>query len=98
MTIAQLVLLGLFGFVGGVGITALGPGGVIPTIGLFTLTSLSPPEVAGTALVTYVAAGALGTAAYTRSGQLREPETRRTGLILAVTAALGTPVGVLVNT
>jgi uncharacterized membrane protein YfcA len=71
---------------------------VIPTIGLFALTSLSPPEVAGTALVTYIAAGVLGTAAYTRSGQLREPDTRRTALILAGTALLGTPVGVLVNT
>jgi uncharacterized membrane protein YfcA len=98
LTLPVLVLLALFGFVGGVGITALGPGGVIPTIGLFALTSLSPPEVAGTALVTYVAAGVLGTAAYTRSGQLREPATRRTALILAGTAVLGTPVGVLVNT
>jgi uncharacterized protein len=98
LTLPVLVLLALSGFVGGVGITALGPGGVIPTIGLFALTSLSPPEVAGTALVTYVAAGVLGTAAYTRSGQLREPATRRTALILAGTAVLGTPVGVLVNT
>ncbi len=97
LTIPLLVLLALFGFVGGVGITALGPGGVIPTIGLFALTSLSPPEVAGTALVTYIAAGVLGTAAYTRSGQLREPDTRRTALILAGTALLGTPVGVLLN-
>jgi uncharacterized membrane protein YfcA len=98
LTIPLLVLLALFGFVGGVGITALGPGGVIPTIGLFALTNLSPPEVAGTGLVTYVAAGVLGTAAYTRSGQLREPDTRRTALILSGTAVLGTPVGVLLNT
>jgi uncharacterized membrane protein YfcA len=98
VSVSLLVLLALFGFVGGVGITALGPGGVIPTIGLFALTSLSPPEVAGTALVTYIAAGVLGTAAYTRSGQLREPDTRRTALILAATALLGTPVGVLANT
>jgi uncharacterized membrane protein YfcA len=98
LAIPLLVLLALFGFVGGVGITALGPGGVIPTIGLFALTNLSPPEVAGTGLVTYVAAGVLGTAAYTRSGQLREPDTRRTALILAGTAVLGTPIGVLLNT
>jgi uncharacterized protein len=98
VSVLLLALLALFGFVGGVGITALGPGGVVPTIGLFALTRLSPPEVAGTALVTYVGAGLLGTAAYTRSGQLREPDTRRTALILATTALLGTPVGVLVNT
>ncbi|MCX2732627.1 sulfite exporter TauE/SafE family protein [Saccharopolyspora sp. NFXS83] len=93
-----LVLLGLFGLIGGIGITAVGPGGVLPTIGLFALTDLSPAEVAGTAIVTHVATGALGTVAYTRSGQLREPETRRTALILAATAVLGTPIGVLLNT
>ncbi len=92
-----LVLLGLIGLVGGIGITALGPGGVIPTIGLFTLTGLSPAQVAGTAIVTHIATGALGTAAYTRSGQLREAETRRTALILAGIAVIGTPVGVSIN-
>ncbi len=34
------VLLALFGLVGGVGITALGPGGVLITIGLFALSGL----------------------------------------------------------
>ncbi|KAA5830669.1 sulfite exporter TauE/SafE family protein [Saccharopolyspora hirsuta] len=97
-TIPTLVLLGLIGFAGGVGITAVGPGGVLPTIGLFALTDLSPAEVAGTAIVTHVATGALATAAYTRSGHLREPETRRTALILAGTALVGTPLGVLINT
>jgi hypothetical protein len=51
LTLPVLVLLALFGFVGGVGITALGPGGVIPTIGLFALTTLSRgqrPARAGT--------------------------------------------------
>jgi hypothetical protein len=90
-------LLALFGLCGGIGITALGPGGVLPTIGLFTLTGLSPAAVAGTAIVTHVATGALGTTAYTRSGQLRDQATRRTALILASTAVLGTPVGILVN-
>lgn len=93
-----LVLLGLFGLVGGVGITAIGPGGVLPTVGLFALTSLSPAQVAGTAIVTHVATGALGTAAYVRSGQLREWRTRRIAGILAGTASIGTPVGVLINT
>jgi uncharacterized protein len=93
-----LALLALIGLLGGVGITAIGPGGVLPTIGLFALTGLSPAQVAGTSIVTHIATGALATAAYTRSGQLREPRTRRTALILAGTAALGTPLGVLVNT
>jgi uncharacterized protein len=98
LTMPVLIALGLFGLVGGVGITAVGPGGVLPTIGLFALTDLSPAEVAGTAIVTHIATGALATAAYTRSGQLREPETRRTALILAASAVVGTPLGVVINT
>lgn len=98
ISLPVLVLLGLFGLVGGIGITAVGPGGVLPTIGLFTLTNLSPAEVAGTAIVTHIATGALATVAYTRSGQLRDPETRRTALLLAGAAVLGTPAGVLLNT
>jgi uncharacterized membrane protein YfcA len=98
LTMPVLIALGLFGLVGGVGITAVGPGGVLPTIGLFALTDLSPAEVAGTAIVTHIATGALATAAYTRSGQLREPETRRTALILAASAVVGTPIGVVINT
>jgi uncharacterized membrane protein YfcA len=98
LTLPVIGLLAFLGLVGGAGITALGPGGVLPTIGLFTLTGLSPPAVAGTAIVTHIATGTLATAAYTRSGQLREYETRRTALILAATAVLGTPLGVLINT
>lgn len=92
-----LVGLALLGLVAGIGITAIGPGGVLATIGLFTLTALTPAQVAGTAIVTHVATGALATAAYTRSGQLREPRTRRTALVLAAAAAVGTPVGVVAN-
>ncbi|WP_030905959.1 sulfite exporter TauE/SafE family protein [Streptomyces sp. NRRL F-5126] len=98
MSAAGLLFLGAVGLVGGVGITAVGPGGVLPTIGLFALTSLSPAQVAGTSIVTHVATGALGTAAYTRSGQLREPDTRRIALVLAGTALVGTPLGVLAGT
>lgn len=96
--IPALVALAALGLVAGVGITAIGPGGVLATIGLFALTGLSPAQVAGTAIVTHVATGLLATAAYTRSGQLREPETRRTAAVLAATGVLGTPLGVLVNT
>ncbi|MET9144065.1 sulfite exporter TauE/SafE family protein [Streptomyces sp. NPDC004042] len=98
LPVPVLAALAALGFAGGVGITALGPGGVLPTIGLFALTGLSPAQVAGTALVTHVATGALATAAYTRSGQLRAPGTRRTALLLAATAVAGTPAGVLLNT
>ncbi|QPP06084.1 sulfite exporter TauE/SafE family protein [Streptomyces bathyalis] len=93
-----LALLALFGLVGGIGITAVGPGGVLPTIGMFLLTGLSPSGVAGTAIATHIATGALGTAAYTRSGQLRDARTRRIALILSGAALVGSPLGVLFNT
>lgn len=93
-----LVLLALFGLLGGIGITAVGPGGVLPTIGMFLLTPLSPAGVAGTAIATHIATGALGTAAYTRSGQLREPGARRIALILSAVAVVGAPLGVYFNT
>ncbi|GAA1800188.1 sulfite exporter TauE/SafE family protein [Actinomadura chokoriensis] len=92
--LAGLVLIGL---AAGVGITAVGPGGVLVTVGLFAFTDLSPAQVAGTAIVTNVATGLLGTAVYTRSGQLRDPGTRRTAALLAGGAVAGTPLGVLAN-
>lgn len=94
----ELVFLAVIGMVGGIGITAVGPGGILPTIGLFALTGLAPAPVAGTAIVTHIATGTLGTSVYARSGQLREHDTRRTALILAGTALIGTPFGVLAGT
>ncbi|MFF1924718.1 sulfite exporter TauE/SafE family protein [Streptomyces sp. NPDC058221] len=93
----HLVLLALTGLLGGIGITAIGPGGVLPTIGLFVLTGLSPSGVAGTAIVTHIATGILGTTAYTHSGQLKVGATRRCAGVLAVAALVGTPLGVLCN-
>ncbi|MGY0489314.1 sulfite exporter TauE/SafE family protein [Streptomyces sp. WG-D5] len=94
----HLVLLAVAGLLGGIGITALGPGGVLPTIGLFLFSGLTPSGVAGTAIVTHVATGLLGTAAYVRSGQLRAPGTRRCATALAGAALVGAPLGVLCNT
>ncbi|MFG3532494.1 sulfite exporter TauE/SafE family protein [Streptomyces sp. NPDC047917] len=89
--------LSLFGLAGGIGITAVGPGGVLPTIGMFLFAGLSPAGVAGTAIATHVATGLVGTTAYVRSGQLADPGTRRTATLLAATALVGTPAGVLLN-
>ena len=97
LSAGTLVALGAFGLAAGVGITAIGPGGVLATAGLLLLTRLSPAGVAGTAIVTHVATGGLGTIAYHRSGQLREPSTRRTAMIIAAVAVIGTPVGVIAN-
>ena len=92
-----LLLLGLFGFAGGVGTTALGPGGVLVTIGLFVLSGLPPAAVSGTAIAANLGAAILGTGAFARSGQLRGPDTRRMAALLMAAAVVGTPVGVLVN-
>ncbi len=97
LSVAVLALLALLGLAGGVGITALGPGGILPTIGLFAFSGLPPSTVAGTAIVTHIATGLLGSAAYTRSGQLREPRTRRIAVILCATATVGAPLGVVLN-
>lgn len=96
-SVPVLVALAVIALVGGIGITAIGPGGVLPTIGLFALTSMPPAAVAGTAIVTNVPAGIVGSWAYLRSGQLTKPEIRRTALILAGSALVGTPLGVWVN-
>ncbi|HEX4221076.1 MAG TPA: sulfite exporter TauE/SafE family protein [Pseudonocardiaceae bacterium] len=94
----HILLLVVVSLAAGIGISAVGPGGVLATIGLYALTALSPAQIAGTAIVTHVATGAVGTAAYTRSGQLRDPATRRTAYLLAGVAVLGAPLGVLLNT
>lgn len=93
----ELLALALCGLAAGIGITAVGPGGVLATIGLFAITGLPPATIAGTAIVTHVATGALGTAAYLRSGHLREPLARRDAIVLGATAVVGTPLGVLLN-
>ncbi|MFJ8820830.1 sulfite exporter TauE/SafE family protein [Streptomyces sp. NPDC102467] len=98
LDLAHLVLLAVAGLLGGIGITAVGPGGVLPTIGLFLFSGLTPSGVAGTAIVTHVATGLLGTAAYARSGHLRTAGTRRCAAVLAAVAVVGAPLGVLCNT
>jgi uncharacterized membrane protein YfcA len=92
-----LIVLALFGFAGGVGTTALGPGGVLVTIGLFLLSGLPPAAISGTAIATNVGSALLGTGAFARSGQLRGPSTRRMAAVLIAAAVVGTPLGVLVN-
>ncbi|MGB3413997.1 MAG: sulfite exporter TauE/SafE family protein [Microbacteriaceae bacterium] len=92
-----LILLACVGLLAGVGISAIGPGGVLSTIGLFLFTDLEPATISGTAMVTQLLAGTLGALAFTRSGHLQEPSTLRTAIILLTTALLGTPLGVLFN-
>lgn len=95
--VPESIALVLCGLAAGIGITAVGPGGVLVTIGLFAFTALSPASVAGTGIVTHVATGLLGTVVYRRSGHLRDPLARRTALVLCAVAVAGTPLGILVN-
>lgn len=94
----NIALLVLVSLIGGIGITTIGPGGVLVTIALYAFTNRSPAEVAGTAIVTHVGTGLVGSIAFIRSGQLREPATRRLAAILSGAAVVSTPVGVWINT
>jgi len=98
LSTTTVILLILISLIGGIGITAIGPGGVLVTIALFLFTDLSPAEVAGTAIVTHIGTGIVGSLAYIRSGQLREPQTRRIAGILCIAALIATPAGVFLNT
>jgi uncharacterized protein len=97
LSAGTLILLAVFGFAGGVGTTALGPGGVLVTIGLFLFSGLPPAAISGTAIATNVGSATLGTGAFARSGQLRGRDTRRMAAVLIAAAVIGTPLGVLVN-
>lgn len=67
---------------------------MLPTIGLYSLTTLSTAQIAGTAICTHIGTGLAGTLVYARSGHLR---TARTAVILSIAALVGTPAGVLIN-
>lgn len=85
-----LVLVSL---AGGMGITAVGPGGVFVTAALYALVDIPPGTVAGTASATFIATGLLGTATYLRSGELGD----RVGAVAAGLLSLGGIVGALVG-
>lgn len=97
LSLPHLGFLIIIALIAGIGITAIGPGGVLLTIALFAITDLSPAEVAGTAIVTHIGTGIAGTLAFVRSGQLRQLSTRRLAGVLAVSAVIGTPLGVFIN-
>lgn len=90
-------LLIFTGLVAGIGITTVGPGGVLATVGLVQFTALTPAVIAGTIMTTNIANGVVGTAVYARSGHLKIPATRRLAGALTVTALVGTPIGVMAN-
>lgn len=92
----QIILI-LVALLAGVGITAIGPGGILLTIALHALTALPPPVVAGTASATFVAAGLLGSATYVRSGELASRWNRRLAGWLSASSVLGAVAGSWIN-
>ncbi|MFC6835394.1 sulfite exporter TauE/SafE family protein [Halomarina ordinaria] len=94
---ATAAVLVVVAFVGGIGITAIGPGGILVTAALFALTATDPATVAGTASATFVATGLLGVATYVRSGELAARAGRRDAVVLSVTGVVGALLGVWLN-
>lgn len=91
-----LVSLALVAFLAGVGNTGVGVGGVFVTASLYVLTDLPSEVVAGTALATFAATGALGGYSYVRSGELTGGG-RTLALTLGVGSGLGVFGGILFN-
>lgn len=89
-----LFVLALFA---GVGISALGPGGIFVTIALFLFVPISSAEVAGTASLTFVATGLLATALFQRSGEFAAGDAREIAIILCGTGIVGAYAGSQAN-
>jgi hypothetical protein len=93
MEIALLVLIALVAFVGGVVVTAIGPGGIFVVVALYGLTSLPAAVIAGTSSVTFIGGSVLGAAGYGYSDDMNW----RLALIIGVGGAIGTRLGVFLN-
>jgi len=84
-------------FLAGIGITAIGPGGVFTTAALAGLTALPASVVAGTVHMTFVFTGVLGSFVYFRSGELVD-DGRTLTVVLSVASVAGAVGGALLNT
>ena len=98
LTLELALLLVGIALLGGVCITTIGPGGIFVTIALHQLLAPGPGTVAGTASVTFIATGLIGTLAYLRSGELRGPGPTRAAVILSLTSVAGALAGSWLNT
>lgn len=91
-----LVALALVAFLAGIGITAIGPGGIAITIAL-SVSPLSPAVIAGTGSATNVVAGVLGSGMYARSGELLAPSGKRLTVVLSAFSVVGALAGQRIN-
>lgn len=97
LTLEVVLLLVAIALFAGIGITAIGPGGVFVTIALFVLVPISSATVAGTASATFVATGILGTLIYHRSGEFTHGRVREMAILLAGASGIGAIVGAWIN-
>lgn len=91
------VLLAIIALFAGVGITAVGPGGIFVTISLVALTPLTAAEVAGTASATFVVTGLIGAAVYVRSGEFETGLAREAAILLSAASIAGALAGTRLN-
>ena len=92
----MIVLVVLVAFLAGVGITAIGPGGIFITIAL-SMTPLPPALIAGTGSATNVVAGTIGSGMYAQSGELRSDSGRRLTVVLSLFSVAGALSGQWLN-
>jgi uncharacterized protein len=97
MTPVMTILLVAIALAGGACITTIGPGGIFVTIALFALADLSPGTVAGTASVTFIATGIVGSWAYMSSGEFDAPGSWRSAVVLSVASVMGAFAGSQLN-
>lgn len=91
------VLLFVIALFAGVGISAIGPGGIFMTIALFLFVPISSAEVAGTASATFVATGLLAAGLFQRSGDFAEGRAREITIILSGLSIVGAYAGSQAN-
>lgn len=91
---ALLVVVALFA---GVGISAIGPGGIFVTIALFLFVPISSAEVAGTASATFVATGLLAAGLFRRSGDFADGRAREIAAVLSALSVVGAYAGSQAN-
>lgn len=84
-------------FLSGIGIATIGPGGIFLTIALYALAPITTGQVAGTAHVTFIGTGLVGSAAYLYSGEMNTGPGRALAIILSLASILGALLGAELN-
>lgn len=101
MSLSVAIILVVIAFLGGIGITTIGPGGIFVTITLFVLAAtlgIDHSTVAGTASATFIVTGLIGSIAYLRSGQLASSSAVKAAALLSVASVVGSFSGAQLNT